>query len=237
MSRESARAVIAQALSQGRPNLTADEAGEICRAYGLPLPAERVASDAAAAAEAAREIGYPVASRSSPARSPTSPMPAPSPSVSTTTPRYATPTPASSPPQKPTTTSATIDGVLVQQMARPGREVNRRRRHRPHLRQGFVNVWPRRIFVETFKDVTFALAPTSPGRAREMLGRNPGCGHPFTASVARKTGRPRRHRRRHRDRLPARHRPSEIDELDLKPVIAYEEGVLAVGCAHRPSHH
>ncbi len=61
MSRESARAVIAQALSQGRTNLTADEAGEICRAYGLPLPAERVATDAATAADAAREVGYPVA--------------------------------------------------------------------------------------------------------------------------------------------------------------------------------
>src|SRR3972149_2440272 len=58
---EPVRATIDRALSEGRPGLSAAEAGDICRAYGIPLPAEGVATSAEDAVEAARRIGYPVA--------------------------------------------------------------------------------------------------------------------------------------------------------------------------------
>ncbi|MBE0610606.1 MAG: acetate--CoA ligase family protein, partial [Dehalococcoidia bacterium] len=168
MSRESARAVIAQALSQGRTNLTADEAGEICRAYGLPLPAERVASDTAAAAEAAREIGYPVALKvlsSQITHKSDAGAIALGLSDDTAVREAYGRIIASARAYDP---SATIDGVLVQQMARPGREVIVGAVTDPTFGK-VVMFGLGGIFVETFRDVTFALAPTSADRAREML--------------------------------------------------------------------
>ena len=53
--------ILDAARSTGRSNLTAVEAGDICRAYDLPLPAERLATTAAEAAAAAEEVGFPVA--------------------------------------------------------------------------------------------------------------------------------------------------------------------------------
>src|SRR5215469_9506764 len=44
-----------------RTSLTATECVEVCRAYEIPIPAQALASSAAAATKIAAEIGYPVA--------------------------------------------------------------------------------------------------------------------------------------------------------------------------------
>lgn len=168
MSRESARAVIAQALGQGRTNLTADEAGEICRAYGLPLPAERVATDAAAAARAAREIGYPVAlkvlssqiTHKSDAGAIALGL-ASDAAVSQAYDRIIASARAYDP-------SATIDGVLVQQMARPGREVIVGAVTDPTFGK-VVMFGLGGIFVEIMKDVVFRVHPLSDVDAQDMI--------------------------------------------------------------------
>jgi acetyltransferase len=58
---EGARAAIEGALAAGREWLDADEATAVIAAYGVPLPAMRLAADAADAARAAAEIGGRVA--------------------------------------------------------------------------------------------------------------------------------------------------------------------------------
>src|ERR1700729_2719906 len=54
------RQVLEQAKAAGRTALTAPEAKGICDAYGIAVPKEGVANDAAAAAALASTIGYPV---------------------------------------------------------------------------------------------------------------------------------------------------------------------------------
>ena len=58
---EEARAIIAAALREGRSLLTEVEAKQVLAAYSIPVVATRVAVDSDQAALAAREIGYPVA--------------------------------------------------------------------------------------------------------------------------------------------------------------------------------
>ncbi|HYC15104.1 MAG TPA: acetate--CoA ligase family protein, partial [Stellaceae bacterium] len=58
---EAASRVLRQALADGREWLEPQEAAAVLRAYGIPLIETRFAPDAAAAAEAARAIGGPVA--------------------------------------------------------------------------------------------------------------------------------------------------------------------------------
>lgn len=226
MSRESARAVIAGALARGRTSLTADEAGEICRAFGLPLPAERVASDAASAASAAAEIGFPVAlkvlSSQITHKSDAGAIALGLQSETAVREAYERVI-ASARAYDP---AATIDGVLVQQMARPGREVIVGAVTDPTFGK-LVMFGLGGIFVETFKDVTFALAPTSPERAAAMpreiqgaailqgvRGEKPADLAAITAIIEKVSELV--------TELP------EIDELDLNPVIVYEDGALAV---------
>ncbi|MFN3416595.1 MAG: GNAT family N-acetyltransferase [Caldimonas sp.] len=59
-NRAAARAVLARALQAGRRLLDESEAKALLAAYGLPVVETRVAVDEAAAAQAARAIGFPV---------------------------------------------------------------------------------------------------------------------------------------------------------------------------------
>ncbi|MDH3418470.1 MAG: acetate--CoA ligase family protein [Gammaproteobacteria bacterium] len=54
------RAVLDRVKAEGRTSLTAPECKEVCDAYGIPLPKEGLASSAAEAASIAAGIGYPV---------------------------------------------------------------------------------------------------------------------------------------------------------------------------------
>jgi acyl-CoA synthetase (NDP forming) len=54
------RKIIDSARSAGRTALTAPEAKRLCEAYGIPVPREEVAHNAAEAAALADRIGFPV---------------------------------------------------------------------------------------------------------------------------------------------------------------------------------
>ena len=56
-----ASAVLARAVAAGRQWLDPEEVAEVLASYGIPFPALRVAEDAAGAARAAAELGFPVA--------------------------------------------------------------------------------------------------------------------------------------------------------------------------------
>jgi acyl-CoA synthetase (NDP forming) len=167
MTQETARAILQRAHDEGRTNLTAAEAADLCRAYGIPMPAERTAADAEAAVVAARAIGYPVALKVLSAdilhksdaggiklglggdddvRAAFSQIMASA---------------------KEYDPKAKLDGVLVQQMAGEGREVIVGASTDPTF--GKVVAWLGGIFAEVIRDVTFALVPVSPERARAML--------------------------------------------------------------------
>ncbi len=168
MNSESVRATIDRARQEGRTGLSAAEAGDLGRAYGIPLPAERAASTAEEAAAAAGAIGFPVVlkvlsgeiSHKSDAGGialdlrDAAEVRAAFDKVTSSARAY--------------DASAKIDGVLVQAMARPGREVIIGAITDPTFGK-VVMAGLGGIFVETLKDVTFGLAPVSPDRAREMF--------------------------------------------------------------------
>ncbi len=226
MNQDAARAVIQRAREQGRNTLTAAEAGEVCRAYGLPLPEERVAGEAAAAVQAARAIGYPVAlkvlsseiSHKSEAGGIALHLDGDDAvrqafeAVTASARRY--------------NPGARVEGVLVQAMAPAGREVIVGSVTDPTFGK-VVMLGLGGIFVETMKDVSFGLAPVSEERARQMFGEI--AGYPVLAGV--------------RGEKPVDFDAlakvvagvsrlvtdlPEVSELDLNPVIARPDGVVAV---------
>ncbi len=226
MNRDAISAAIQRAREQGRSTLTAAEAGELCRAYGLPLPAERVAVDTEAAVAAARAIGYPVALKVLSAgishKSDAGGIALGLDTDAAVHDAYArvVANARSFDPQ------ARVDGVLVQAMASPGREVIVGAITDPTFGK-VVMFGLGGIFVETLKDVTFALAPVTPERARAMIDEIQG--HAVLAGV-------RGEQPVDFDalagvitavsRLVTDH--PEIDELDLNPVIARPDGAVAV---------
>jgi acetyl coenzyme A synthetase (ADP forming)-like protein len=226
MNTDSVRATIEAALGQGRTALSAAEAGAICRAYGIALPQERVVADAAQAASAADAIGYPVAlkvlsadiSHKSDAGAVALGLNGPG-EVRAAFEKVCSAAEAFTP-------GAKIDGVLVQQMARPGREVIVGAITDPTFGK-VIMVGLGGIFVETLKEVTFALAPVTRERARQMFadiraaavlegirGDKPVDFEALCEVVVRVSD------------LVTAH--PEIQELDLNPVIARPDGCTAV---------
>ena len=226
MNGEPVRATIERAVNQGRSSLSAAEAGDLCRAYGIPLPEERTATSADEAAAAAAAVGFPVAlkvlsagiSHKSDAGGIALGL-ADAASVRSAFEKVTRSAKAFDP-------GARIDGVLVQAMARPGREVIVGAITDPTFGK-VVMVGLGGIFVETLKDVTFGLAPVTRGRAREMFDEIQG------AAILRGT----------RGELPVDFdalcdvvvkvsqlvtEVPEIGELDLNPVIARPDGCTAV---------
>ncbi len=226
MNGESARATIGRARSEGRSALSAAEAGDLCRAYGVPLPAEAVATSVEAAVEAAKAIGYPVALKVLSAaishKSDAGGIALGLSDDAAVRGAYETIL-IHARAYNPT---AAVDGVLVQAMAAPGREVIVGAITDPTFGK-VVMVGLGGIFVETLKDVTFGLAPLTRERAREMFAEIKGApllegvrGEPpvdFDAlcDVVVKVSQ-----------LVSDH--PEIAELDLNPVIARPDGCTAV---------
>lgn len=161
-------AVLAEARRSGRTVLPEYQAREVLKAYGIPVPKVRAVLDADAAAEAAREIGYPVALKVA------------SPDISHKTDvggvalgladesalrgAFATmeATVALRVPE------ARIDGFEVEQMVLDGKEVllgvQRDPAFGPILAFGMGG-----IYVEVLRDVTFRLAPIRPLSAVNMV--------------------------------------------------------------------
>lgn len=226
MNKEAARAVVQRARAAGRTNLDAAEAAAVCRAYDIPLPADAVAADADAAVAAAHAIGYPVAikilSASISHKSDAggiklglvdeAAVRAAFTEVTANARRY--------------DAAAKVDGVLVQAMAAGGRETIIGAVTDPTF--GKVMMFGLGgIFTEILGDVTFALAPVTTGRAREMFGEIKG--YPLLAGARGEApvdfdalaGIVARVSELVTD-LP------EIVELDLNPVFAGPSGAVAV---------
>jgi acetyl coenzyme A synthetase (ADP forming)-like protein len=226
MNKEAARAVVQRARAAGRTNLDAAEAAAVCRAYDIPLPAAAVAADADAAVTAARAIGYPVAlkilSASISHKSDAGGIKLGLADESAVRAAFAEVT-ANARRYDP---AAKVDGVLVQAMATGGRETIIGAITDPTF--GKVMMFGLGgIFTEILGDVTFALAPVTTGRAREMFGEIKG--HPLLAGARGEAsvdfdalaGIVTRVSELVTD-LP------EIAELDLNPVFAGPSGAIAV---------
>lgn len=219
-------AILDVARAAHRTTLTAVEAGEIFRAYGIPLPAERLAQTADEAVTAADAIGYPVAlkiisgdiSHKSDAGGVRLGL------SSADDVRAAFPALVAA--AQAFDADAKVDGVQVQAMAPRGIEVIVGATSDPSFGK-VVAVGLGGIFAEIIQDVAFALAPVTSERAKEMISELRG--YPLLAgargteatdldAVADVVERV--------SRLVTDY--PEIVELDLNPVMALADGAIAV---------
>ncbi len=221
-----AREVIREVRRSGRVNLVETEAGEILRAYGLPLPASKLARSGQEAVAIAEEVGFPVA-------------------MKVVSPDIIHKTEAGGVKLNVTSKSSAAEafseivrnahahgdkvrvfGVMVTPMARSGIEtivgMTTDPTFGPTLMFGLGG-----IFVEILKDVSFRVAPVTEIDARRMISEIRG--FPVLKGV--------------RGQKPADidaladviRRVSalvteipEIAEMDLNPVFAYEKGVCVI---------
>lgn len=220
------RAVLEEVKAAGRNIFTAPEAREICEAYGLPVPREGLARSVEDAVRLARDIGFPVALKI------VSPdiihkTEAGGVQLGLTNARevrqaYRTIT-ANAWNYK---SDAQITGVQVQQMVTGGHEVIvgiiRDPAFGPVVMFGLGGV-----FVETLQDTTFRLAPTTPADSLRMLDEIRGA-----AILGGVRGMPAVDRQALASLIAnvsqlAADFP-EITEIDLNPVMASAQGVIAV---------
>jgi len=168
MDRNAVRPIVERARGESRTDLTAAEAAIVCRAYDLPVVEDRSASNAEAAVAAANSIGYPVAlkilsadiSHKSDAGGIKLGL------ANDADVRRAFDEVQSN--ARAHDAKAHLDGVLVQAMAKGGREVIVGAITDPTFGK-VVMFGLGGIFTEVLSDVTFAMAPVSPERARTMV--------------------------------------------------------------------
>src|SRR5215470_3103410 len=154
------RSILDQARSAGRNSLTAPEAEDICEAYGIAIPKEGVAANAADAAKLASSIGFPVV------------MKIASPQIlhKTEAGGVVVGVRSAAAAQEAFKTivgnarrykaDAVIDGVQVQQMLAGGQEVIIGAVTDPAFGK-LVAFGLGGVLVEALKDITFRLAPAS----------------------------------------------------------------------------
>ncbi|MEX0682636.1 MAG: acetate--CoA ligase family protein [Dehalococcoidia bacterium] len=217
---------IERARSQDRTVLTEIESKQVLAAAGIPVAAARLAATADDAAKAAAEVGFPVVLKIvSPDVTHKSDVGgvkvglADEAAVRAAFAEIVALVKAAQP-------KARIEGVAVQHMARPGTEVivgmSKDPQFGPVLMFGLGG-----IFVEVLKDVTFRIVPLEPRDAQQMIAEIKGHaildgvrgGEPAdTAALA--------------DlllKLSAFVEANpQVEELDLNPVFAYKDGVIAV---------
>ncbi len=217
---------IDRAKSEGRTVLTEIESKQILEEAGIPTASARLATSAAAAVKAAKELGYPVV------------LKIVSPDVTHKSDVGGVRLGLDSPGDVTTAfaeiseavkrhePNARVEGVAVQKMARPGIEVivgmSKDPQFGPVLMFGLGGV-----LVEVLKDVSFRIVPLEPRDARQMVREIKG----FPALQG------------FRGQEPADLEALEklllkvsafveahpvIEELDLNPVFAYKDGALAV---------
>jgi len=162
------RELFAAVRAQGRVNLGEVEAREVLSAYGFRVPEARLAESAEQAVEMAESIGYPVVMKIS------------SPDILHKSDIGAVRVGLADPAQVADTfdlimlrsqryaPTATLRGVLVQEMVRGGKEVilgvSRDPQFGPLIMFGFGG-----IYVEVLKDVAFRVAPIDRRHAQEMV--------------------------------------------------------------------
>jgi len=162
--RAAVRAVIEAAVAAGRTTLTAPEGRRIAAAYGIPTPAEGLATSATEAAEIAARIGFPVV------------LKIVSPDVMHKSDAGGVLLGVSSADEARAGferimgvgAGARIDGVLVQQQLDGGHEVIVGAVTDPSFGK-VVAFGLGGVLVEVLRDITFRLAPATADDARSML--------------------------------------------------------------------
>jgi len=225
--KEEALKVINEVLSSGRTALVEYEAKQVLKAYGLPVPEEKLARNLDEALRYAEEIGYPVA------------MKLMSPQILHKSDAKVVILNVKSPEElrekweiihenaRNYRPDAEILGVLIAPMLRVGREVIIGVTEDPQFGHAIM-FGLGGIFVEVLKDVTFRIVPITERDARKMIGEIKA--YPILAGA--------------RGEEPADTdaivdlllRVSElvndlrdyIREMDLNPVFVYEKGRGAV---------
>jgi acetyl coenzyme A synthetase (ADP forming)-like protein len=211
---------------EGRTYLTPAEARTLCESYGIPMPQDGLATSADEAATLADRFGYPIV-------------------LKVVSPQIAHKTEIGGvvaglhnaddvraaytgivDRAHQLAPDATITGVQVQQMAAPGTEVIVGAVTDPSFGK-LVAFGIGGVLVEILKDVTFRLAPVDKADAFSMLDSikasqlldgvrgGPAADRAAIADIIEKVGR-----------LVGDH--PEIAEMDLNPVIATEDGAMAV---------
>jgi acetate---CoA ligase (ADP-forming) subunit beta len=222
----SATAIIDRARTQGRKILTEVESKQLLEEAGIPAARAHLATSRDAAVKAARDIGFPVV------------LKVVSPQITHKTDVGGVKLDLKSPEEvaaafdeimaaaRRAAPDAAIDGVSVQQMARPGIEVivgvSTDPQFGPVIMFGLGGV-----LVEVLKDVSFRIIPIAARDARQMIREIKG--FPLLEG--------------YRGQEPADlaaleslllrvsefvEQQPEVSEMDLNPVFAYKDGVLAV---------
>ena len=218
--------VIRTALADGRTALLGAEARLLCDTYRIPVPKEGVARSASEAATLAGQIGWPVALKVlSPDilhKTEVGGVILDLRSTAEVVTAYETITASA----RDHTKGARIEGVLVQQMVAPGREVMVGATTDPTFGK-LVAFGMGGVEVELLRDVTFGLAPLDAAAARQMLGRIAGA--PLLQGVR---GKGPADLPALADLLVAISQMvvdhPQISEVDLNPVVVYEQGAVAV---------
>jgi acyl-CoA synthetase (NDP forming) len=222
----STAAIIDRARSEGRKILTEVESKQLLEEAGIPTARARLAVSRDAAVEAARDIGFPVV------------LKVVSPQITHKTDVGGVKLDLKSPEEvaaafddivaaaRRAAPDAVIEGVSVQQMARPGTEVivgvSTDPQFGPVIMFGLGGV-----LVEVLKDVSFRIIPIAPRDARQMIheikgfpllegyrGQEPADLAALENLLLRVSEFVEQH--------------PEVTELDLNPVFAYKDGALAV---------
>jgi acyl-CoA synthetase (NDP forming) len=218
--------IIDRARTEGRKILTEVESKQLLEETGVPTAHARLATTGDAAVEAARDMGLPVA------------LKIVSPQITHKTDVGGVKLNLNSPEEvaaafdeimaaaRKAAPDATIEGVSVQQMARPGTEiivgVSTDPQFGPVLMFGLGGV-----LVEVLKDVSFRIIPIVARDARQMIheikgfpllegyrGQDPADLAALESLLLRVSDFVEKH--------------PEVSELDLNPVFAYKDGALAV---------
>jgi acyl-CoA synthetase (NDP forming) len=218
--------VLATARREGRVALTEIEAKDFLRAAGIPTVDTRLARDKTEAQAIARNLGFPVALKIlSPQILHKSDIGGVKLGLQNEDEVAAAfeSIMASARQHEP---SATIDGVAVQPMARPGTEVIlglfKDQQFGPVLMFGLGG-----IFVEVLKDVAFRIVPLERRDAREMIREIKG--YPLLEGYRGQEPADVAYLEELLLKLShfAEEHP-EVREVDLNPVFAYRDGALAV---------
>ena len=222
----STASIIDRARTEGRNILTEVESKQLLEEAGVPTTPARLATTREAAVEAARDVGFPVV------------LKIVSPQITHKTDVGGVKLDLKSPEEvaaafdeivaaaRAAAPDATVEGVSVQQMARPGIEVivgvSTDPQFGPVVMFGLGGV-----LVEVLKDVSFRIIPIAPRDARQMIreikgfpllegyrGQEPADLSALENLLLRVSDFVEKH--------------PEVSELDLNPVFAYKDAALAV---------
>jgi acetyl-CoA synthetase (ADP-forming) len=217
---------IAAARAAGRTLLTEVESKQLLHEAGIPVTVSRLATNADEAASIASEIGFPVVlkvvSGDIAHKSDVGGVVlglADAEAVKRGYDEMMTKVKAAAP-------NATIDGVAVQQMAKPGTEViigtTTDPQFGPVMMFGLGG-----IFVEVLKDVAFRIVPLEARDAKQIVREIKG--YPVLEGVRGQEGADLASLEKlilQVSEFVAQH--PEVRELDLNPVLAYPDGAIAV---------